>query len=107
MSEERTGYELLAFFEALANRHRLRMVAMLYEDRKYVSQLARELGMSRPLVYMHLNRLEEAKIVTSEREISESGKAMNYYALEPFYEEITAAYIARATKTLSNEKKKG
>ncbi|GAK02726.1 hypothetical protein JCM19037_981 [Geomicrobium sp. JCM 19037] len=48
MSEERTGDELLAFFEALANRHRLRMVAMLYEDRKYVSQLARELGMSVP-----------------------------------------------------------
>lgn len=38
--------------------HRLRIVASLAGGTTYVSQLARDLGISRPLLHMHLQRLE-------------------------------------------------
>ena len=54
---------------ALANPHRLRIVAALTADgRNYVSQLAREVGISRPLLHLHLQKLEEAGLVTSKLE---------------------------------------
>jgi len=58
------GNELLRVFEALANPHRLWIVAALAEQRKYVSELAREVRLSRPLLYLHLQRLEAAGLVT-------------------------------------------
>ena len=42
---------MLAILSALANPHRLRIVAILREQgRKYVSELARLVGLSRPLL---------------------------------------------------------
>ena len=61
--ESVNGDELLALFEALANPHRLRIISILTNGRQYVSQLAREAEMSRPLLYMHLQKLERAGIV--------------------------------------------
>ena len=46
-----TGDELLAALSALANPHRLRIVASLTQGRNYVSQLARDLGIGRPLLH--------------------------------------------------------
>ena len=46
---------------ALASPHRLRIIAALKTDgRNYVSQLAREVGIRRPLLPLHLQKLEEA-----------------------------------------------
>ena len=45
---------------AVGNRLRLRVIAELAEGRVHVSELARRLGISRPLLYMHLDRLEKA-----------------------------------------------
>lgn len=97
-----TGDELLAALSALANPHRLRIVAALTEGRTYVSQLARELGIGRPLLHMHLQRLEAAGLVTSRLELSEEGKAMRYFEVAPFDLDVTPAGIARAVRTLSN-----
>ena len=36
---------------------------MLSQGRRYVSELARDAGLSRPLLYMHLQRLEAAGLV--------------------------------------------
>ena len=56
-----TGDELLAMLAALASPHRLRIVAALQGGgRNYISALARELGISRPLLHLHLAKLEEA-----------------------------------------------
>jgi DNA-binding transcriptional ArsR family regulator len=41
-----------------------------------VGQLAREAEKSRPLLYMHLQKLENAGIVKTEMEVSDDGKAM-------------------------------
>jgi DNA-binding transcriptional ArsR family regulator len=57
---------LLPVLEALANPHRLRIIAVLKTDgRNYVSQLARDVGISRPLLHLHLAKLEAAGLVTS------------------------------------------
>ena len=81
---------------AVANRLRLRVIAELAEGRVHVSELARRLGISRPLLYMHLDRLEKAGIVTGHLELSEDGKAMKYFELTPFELRLTAEIITEA-----------
>ena len=75
---------------AVANPLRLRVIAELSGGRVHVSELARRLGISRPLLYMHLDRLEKAGIVTGQLELSEDGKAMKYFELAPFELRLTA-----------------
>jgi len=99
-----SGDELLTILEALSNPYRLRIVVLLRERRIHVSQLAREIMISRPLLYMHLKRLESAGLVTSKMEISEDGKAMNYFELVPFELKLTPNLIAEAVKTLTIKK---
>jgi ArsR family transcriptional regulator len=89
-----TGDELLRALGALANPHRLRIVAALAEGREYVSRLARRLETSRPLLHMHLQRLEAAGLVSGTLELSEEGKAMKYYEVTEFALELTLASVA-------------
>lgn len=97
-----TGDQLLAALAALANPHRLRIVAALKTDgRNYVSQLAREVGISRPLLHLHLQKLEEAGLVKSKLELSSDGKALNYFEVTDFGFELTPASIAKAAKSLT------
>ncbi|OZU87416.1 transcriptional regulator [Virgibacillus indicus] len=102
-----TGDKLLALFEALANPHRLKIISILAGDRKYVSQLAREAEMSRPLLYMHLQKMEKAGIVNNEMEVSADGKAMKYYEMVDFDFHINQDLIMEAVKTLTIKKKEG
>jgi DNA-binding transcriptional ArsR family regulator len=96
------GDQLLAMLAALANPHRLRIVAALASGgRNYVSQLARELGISRPLLHLHLQKLEDAGLVTSQLELSQDGKALNYFEVRSFDFELTPAAIAEAAKSLT------
>jgi predicted transcriptional regulator len=97
---------LLAMLSALANPHRLRIVAALSRDgRNYVSQLAREVGISRPLLHLHLQKLEGAGLVTSKLELSSDGKALNYFEVVKFDLELTPAAIAQAAKSLTESRK--
>ena len=106
-SKSLTGDQLLATLAALSNPHRLRVVAALAAGgRNYVSQLARELNISRPLLHLHLQKLEEAGLVTSQMELSEDGKALNFFEAAPFDIHLTPAKIAEAAPTLSNNPEK-
>lgn len=101
-----TGDQLLAALSALANPHRLRIVAALTKGgRNYVSQLAREVGISRPLLHLHLQKLEDAGLVTSKLELSSDGKALNYFDVAKFDFELTPAAIAAAAKSLADSGK--
>lgn len=91
--------ELLAVLTAVANPQRMRIVAELSDGRVHVSELARRLGMSRPLLYMHLDRLEKAGLVTGHLELSTDGKAMKYFELAHFELTLTAATITEAVRT--------
>ena len=96
------GDRLLAALAALANPHRMRIVAALAGGgRNYVSQLARELGISRPLLHLHLQKLEDAGLVTSKLELSQDGKALNYFEVNEFAFHLTPAAVADAAKTLT------
>ncbi len=98
------GDDLLAALAALASPHRLRIIAALATGgRNYVSQLAREIGISRPLLHLHLQKLEEAGLVASRLELSEDGKALNYYEIRDFALALTPSAIAEATKTLTTK----
>ena len=98
------GDALLAMLAALANPHRLRILAALSAGgRNYISQLAREVGVSRPLLHLHLQRLQEAGLVTSQLELSADGKALNYFQVADFALELTPAAIARAAKSLTSK----
>jgi predicted transcriptional regulator len=70
------------------------------KGRRYVSQLAREIGISRPLLHLHLQKLEEAGLVSSKLELSTDGKALNYFEVTPFAIDITPAIITKAAATL-------
>jgi DNA-binding transcriptional ArsR family regulator len=90
--------ELMAVLTALANPLRLRVVAELSGGRVHVSELARRLGISRPLLYMHLDRLEKAGLIGGQLELSEDGKAMKYYQLAPFELRLDARTITDAVR---------
>jgi DNA-binding transcriptional ArsR family regulator len=99
-----TGDQLLAMLAALASPHRLRIIAALQAGgRNYISQLARELGVSRPLLHLHLAKLEEAGLVTSQLELSANGKALNYFEVADFAFALTPAAIAEASRSLTSK----
>lgn len=96
-----TGDDLVEVLAALANPLRLRIVAKLASGRDYVSRLAREIGISRPLLHMHLQRLEAAGLIVGSFELSEDGKAMKYYELADFDVRLNPSTLAEAAKTLT------
>ena len=100
-SAEMTGDRLLRVLATLANPHRLRVVAALAEQRTYVSQLVRELGISRALLQVHLRKLEAAGLVSAVIEVSEDGKAMKFYEVTPFTIQLTPKEIMAAASTLT------
>jgi len=98
------GDRLVRVLAALANPHRIRILAALAAERVHVSALARQVGLSRPLVHMHLQRLEAAGLVTGSLELSEDGKALKFFEVTPFALELTPEVIAAAAQTLTDTK---
>lgn len=95
------GDDLLLTLAALANPHRLRVIAALSGRRSYVSELARELRISRPLLQMHLRKLEAVGLVTATSEISEDGKAMKFYDIGTFELRLTPETLTAAAATIT------
>ena len=91
-----SGQGLLEALSALANPHRLQIITALVNETNYVSQLAREIGISRPLLIMHLKKLEDAGLVKSRLELSGEWKEMRYYEVIKFDFHLTPELIAKA-----------
>ncbi len=96
-----TGDQLLRVLATLANPHRLRIVGELVRERRYVSELARDLGISRALLQIHLKKLESAGLVSAQLELSEDGRAMKFYEPTPFAYHLTPETISAAVRTLT------
>src|SRR5687767_13381443 len=96
-----TGDRLLATLAAIANPQRLRILAALSNGSTYVSQLARELRISRPLLYLHIQRLEAVGLVKGHLELGDEGKAMKYFEAVPFQLQLDPATIRQAVETLT------
>jgi predicted transcriptional regulator len=101
--EDLTGDGLVRIMASLASPHRLHVIADLSRGRNYVSQLARDLGISRALLQVHLRRLEAAGLVSSSLEVSDDGKAMKYYELTPFELCLTPDAIVALASTLNDD----
>jgi len=99
-----TGDDLVAMLSALANPLRVQIVATLAGKRDYVSNLAREIGISRPLLHMHLQRLEAVGLIVGSLELSNDGKAMKYYEVADFALTLTPAALVAAAETLTTPK---
>ena len=69
---------LLAFFKALANESRLRIVGLLAERERSVQELAGLLGLKEPTVSHHLAVLKDLGVVTSRPE-----GVVRWHALKP------------------------
>jgi DNA-binding transcriptional ArsR family regulator len=95
-----SGELLLRVLAALASPHRLRIVAALAGGRMYVSELARRLEMNRPLLYMHLQRLEAAGLVAGMLVTAADGSSVKYFQAVPFALELTPEAITAAVRTL-------
>lgn len=96
------GDAMLQVLAALGHVQRLRILGALAGGREYVSQLARTLQISRPLLHMHLQRLEAAGLVEGSAEIGPDGKAMKFFQVTDFMLRLTPGGIAAATRTLTN-----
>ena len=96
MNENLTSAELVGLLTAIAHPLRLAVIAELAAGRVHVSELARRLGMSRPLLYMHLDRLEKTGLVMGQLELSDDGKAMKYFELVPFDLRVTPQTVLDA-----------
>jgi len=68
---------------------RLQILVLLSERPRYAYELARELGISYPLVHLHLRALERAGLIVSEYEVAEGGKLRRYYRVRDFRIEIS------------------
>lgn len=95
--------------QALANPVRLWIIAQLHRNgAQYVSELARAAGISRPLLKMHLRRLEDANLVWSEMGTTENGKSAHFFAVSTFDLPLTPETIAATEPqpvSLANGKK--
>lgn len=88
--------QLADVIAALDHPTRRRIVAILLVRGTHVSQLARDLEVSRPVLHVHLARLQEAGLVTSCLRFSDDGKALRHFELEPFDIRLTPEIIAES-----------
>lgn len=95
--------EYLKLFDALSNPIRLRILGILYRERQYVSELARMLNISRPLLYMHLRKLEEAGLVEGSAEISPSGKANKFFQCTSFHISLDMEQVAKLAGSIPED----
>lgn len=93
-----TSEELLTLLSALDHPQRLRVIEALAAGPIHVSELARRLGLSRPLLYLHLDRLEKAGLVDGSLELSDNGRAMKYLTLTPFDIHLTTQNVVEAVR---------
>jgi DNA-binding transcriptional ArsR family regulator len=93
----------LEVFEALSNSHRLRIMAELAEGKQTITDLARKLEMSPPLVFLHLRKLIKAGLIREgNRETINRGGLppinMLYYVINDFNFVINIQRIREAVK---------
>jgi DNA-binding transcriptional ArsR family regulator len=95
--------ELSARLTAIASPQRMRIIAAVAAETTHVSELARRVGMSRALLYMHLQRLEEAGFITGRFELTDDGKALKLFEVVPFAISLDTATIVAAVNSSPKE----
>ncbi|NPE31699.1 winged helix-turn-helix transcriptional regulator [Methanococcoides sp. SA1] len=82
---ERTMQQVVSIGEAISHPLRLKLLCMLSEREWYVYELAKELGVSRQVLYLHLKRLEKAGFVESDLRLEDDDmRAKKFFKLKEF-----------------------
>lgn len=85
MEDVRRISELAALCEVLGNPVRLKILKKLCEREWYIYELAKELGISRQLIYLHIRKLENAGLVEGEMRFDPSDpRAKKFYRARSF-----------------------
>ena len=91
--------KLAELLNALGNEHSLKIIGILANGERYVSELAKEVGISRPLLYLHLKKLENVGLVESEiRHFDEPPYTKKFYRAKNF--ELTLS-LSRIREVIS------
>ena len=94
MVEVRSSEELLKIMKVLANPVRLKIIASLEREPKHIYALAKELGLSYPLVHLYLESLEKAGLVSGEMETGKSDeRERKTYIVSQFNIHLTPSLI--------------
>jgi CRISPR locus-related DNA-binding protein len=88
--------KLAEVLNALGNTYSLKVLSTLSRGERYVSELAAEVGISRPLLYLHLKKLENAGLVESEvRHFDTPPYTKKYYKAKDFELSLSLDVIRR------------
>ena len=90
---------LVQILDALGNEHSLKVMAILASGECFVSELAKMVGISRPLLYLHLKKLENAGLVESEiRHFEEPPYTKKFYKAKNFELKLSLNSIKEIVK---------
>ena len=90
---------LVLILDALGNEHSLKIMAILASGECFVSELAKMVGISRPLLYLHLKKLENAGLVESEiRHFEEPPYTKKFYKAKDFELKLSLNSIKEIVK---------
>jgi len=81
--------ELASKLKALGHISRLQILSALTEGEKYLSHIAKDVGISRALAKVHLKKLREASLVSTRVVTLEDQARALYYKLKDFHIEIS------------------
>ena len=88
--------ELVKKLSALGHIYRLKILTVLTEEEKYLSEIAKEVGISRALANVHLKKLREAGLVkTRVLLLEDEARALRYYELNDFHIELSPEELKR------------
>ncbi len=81
----KTMQQIVSIGEAISHPLRLKLLYMLSEREWYVYELAKELSVSRQVLYLHLKRLEKAGFVESDLRLEDDDmRAKKFFRLKDF-----------------------
>src|SRR5438034_571907 len=98
MSRRRKSFDMVLFFQALADRTRLRLINLMGDDEVCVCFLVEVIGPNQPKISRHLAYLRKAGLVSSRRE----GKWM-HYRLEPPLDEHASRILAEVREWIAKD----
>ena len=85
----KTLQQIVNIGEAISHPLRLKVLYMLSEREWYVYELAKELNVSRQVLYLHLKRLEKAGFVESDLRLEDDDmRAKKFFKLKEFKVEL-------------------
>ena len=88
--------DLIQKLSALGHNYRLKILTSLTDGEKYLSEIAKEVGISRALAKVHLNKLLKADLVETRTVLLEDeARALRYYKIKDFHIKLSPSELKR------------